>query len=655
MTPSLRSGLDLASLDRSVRPQDDLFSFVNGGWVAAHEIPADRGRYGTFDILREQAEQDVRAIVEEVAATSAGSAPGSVARSVGDLYGSFMDEDAVEAAGLTPIRAELAAAGAVATPSDVLALLGRWLRIGVSGLIHPYVSSDNADPDATILYLEQGGISLPDESYYREAAHEAARTAYPDHVARMLALAKYPDPQGSAAAVMALETRLAGGHWDNVTTRDPVKTYNRRSLAELEQESPGLDWTAYARGLGHPEVFAEVVVRQPEFLTVAAAALAEEPIQTWRAWLTWRLVHDLAPYLSSALVEENFDFFGRRLSGVPQLRARWKRGVALVEEAMGEAVGQLYVERHFPPRAKERMSDLVDNLVEAFRRSFTDLAWMSQETREQALTKLAAFVPKIGYPEVWRDYSSLRTTPGDLVGNVAAASAFEIDRMFGKLGAPVDRTEWFMTPQTVNAYYHPGLNEIVFPAAILQPPFFDVDADDAVNYGGIGAVIGHEIGHGFDDQGSQFDGAGALRNWWTEADRAAFDARAQALIEQFSALESRDAPGMPVNGALTVGENIGDLGGLTIGYSAYRISLEEGEAPVLDSFTGDQRFFLGWAQVWRGMSRREEAERLLTVDPHAPIDVRANAVRNLDEFHAAFGVREGDGLWVDPQDRVRIF
>ena len=340
-------------------------------------------------------------------------------------------------------------------------------------------------------------------------------------------------------------------------------------------------------------------------------------------------MHGHAAYLSSAFVEENFDFYGRTLSGVPEMRERWKRGVGLVEEALGEAVGQLYVERHFPPHAKEAMVELVANLVEAFRRSLSEVPWMGDDTRREALAKLGQFTPKIGYPERWRDYSALEVRADDLLGNVRRAVAFEVDRQHAKLGGPVDRDEWFMTPQTVNAYYNPGLNEIVFPAAILQPPFFDVDADDAVNYGGIGAVIGHEIGHGFDDQGSQFDGTGTLRNWWTEQDRAAFKALADALIDQFNGLETRDAPGHPVNGALTVGENIGDLGGLTIGHLAYRISLGGAPAPELDGWTGDQRFFLGWAQVWRGAARQAEAERLLALDPHAPMDLRANAVRNL--------------------------
>jgi putative endopeptidase len=379
------------------------------------------------------------------------------------------------------------------------------------------------------------------------------------------------------------------------------------------------------------------------------------PIESWRDWLRWQVLHAWAPYLSEALVAENFDFYGRTLSGVPEIRERWKRGVALVEDALGEAVGQLYVERHFPPHAKAAMETLVGNLVTAFGQAFDGLDWMGEDTKAAAHAKLAAFTPKVGYPDRWRDYSALEVTPGDLVGNVRRAAAFEVDRNLAKLGSPVDRDEWFMTPQTVNAYYNPGLNEIVFPAAILQPPFFDVDADDAVNYGGIGAVIGHEIGHGFDDQGSQYDGAGNLRNWWTDEDRARFTERAGALIAQFDELEPADAPGYRINGALTVGENIGDLCGLAIGHAAYRIALAGQPAPELDGLTGDQRFFVGWAHLWCGKAREAEAKRLLQIDPHAPMDQRANIVRNVDEFHEAFGTVEGDGMWLAPQERVTFF
>jgi len=650
----VRSGIDPTAVDPNVRPQDDLFAHVNGPWVRATPIPADRGRYGTFDELRETAEQHVREIIEEVAAGDPQS--GTVAAKVGDLYASFMDEDAVEALGSQPLAQDLARAAAVSSPDEVMATSGTFGRAGILGLVMPFVNTDDRDPSRYVVYLEQAGLRLPDESYYREEQHADKRAAYVGHVERMLALAGWPDPAEAAARVMALETRLAAGHWDKVTNRDPVKTYTLLDLAGLTDLGPQITWSAYLDGLGAPaNAFDAVVVRQPDHITSVSAALTQEPMQAWRDWLAWHVVHAHAPYLSSAFVEENFDFYGRTLSGVPEMRERWKRGVGLVEEALGEAVGQLYVERHFPPHAKEAMVGLVDNLVEAFRRSLSQVPWMGEDTRREALTKLGQFTPKIGYPQRWRDYGALEVRADDLLGNVRRAVAFEVDRQYAKLGGPVDRDEWFMTPQTVNAYYNPGLNEIVFPAAILQPPFFDVDADDAVNYGGIGAVIGHEVGHGFDDQGSQFDGTGTLRNWWTEHDRSAFQALADALIAQFDELETRDAPGHKVNGALTVGENIGDLGGLTIGHLAYRISLGDEPAPEIDGWTGDQRFFLGWAQVWRGAARAAEAERLLALDPHAPMDLRANAVRNLDEFHEAFGVSPGDGLWVDPSDRVRIF
>ncbi|QIM20428.1 peptidase M13 [Phycicoccus sp. HDW14] len=650
----MRSGIDTASVDETVRPQDDLFAFANGGWLAHTEIPDDRGRYGTFDTLRESAEEHVRTIIEETAAGS--PAAGTVAAKVGDLYSSFMDEAAVDALGAGPLAADLERVAAVADAPGLLRLLGELARDGVMGPVIPYVNTDDRDPDRYVVYLEQAGLGLPDESYYREPQHEDKRAAYTPHVARMLELVAHPGAEAAAERVLALETRLAAAHWDKVTNRDPVRTYTLLDRDGLEALAPGIDWTGFLAGMGAPATaFDAVVVRQPSFVTALGAALTEVGIETWRDWLAWHVVHAHAPYLSAPFVEENFDFYGRTLSGVPKLRDRWKRAVTLVEDALGEAVGQLYVERHFPPHAKDRMLELVANLVEAFRRSLSNVPWMGAETRAQAIAKLEAFTPKIGYPDRWRDYSTLEVEAGDLLGNVRRASAFEVDRNLAKLGGPVDHTEWFMTPQTVNAYYNPGMNEIVFPAAILQPPFFDVEADDAVNYGSIGAVIGHEIGHGFDDQGSQFDGRGELRDWWSASDRERFQALADKLIGQFSLLETRDAPGHKVNGALTVGENIGDLGGLTIGYSAYRIALGDEAAPELDGFTGEQRFFLGWAQIWRGKARATEAERLLALDPHSPMDLRANAARNLDEFHEAFGTAPGDGMWLPEDERARIF
>ncbi len=649
--------MSLADRDPDVRPQDDLFRAANGHWLDTVQIPADRGRYGSFDMLRDASERDCHALVEELAASAArGERLDPSRRKVADLYASFMDETAVDAAGTAPLAGFLADVDALTDVTDVPALLGRWLRDGIDGPVGLVVWSDSGDSERTIAHLEQAGLGLPDEAYYRDEAHAEVRSAYVAHVRRMLGLAGVADPGPAAASVMELETSLAGSHWDRVANRDPIKTYNKWTWAELVRRAPGIDWAAWVAGLGGPPgAFDELVVRQPSFVEALPRAYATHPLEQWQAWLRWSVVHAMAPYLPSAFVQENFAFYGRTLSGMPQLRDRWKRGVALVEAALGEALGQVYVERHYPPAAAKRMSELVANLVEAFRRDFHALEWMSPATREQALAKLAAFRPKIGHPQRWRDYTALAVDPADLVGNVRRASAFELDRNLAKIGVPVDRDEWFMTPQTINAYYNPGMNEIVFPAAILQPPFFDVDADDAVNYGGIGAVIGHEIGHGFDDSGSRYDGAGNLRDWWTAQDRERFDAKADALKAQFDALEPRDAPGHHVNGALTVGENIGDLGGLTIGHAAYRIACESDPAPVLDGLTGDQRFFLGWAQVWKGRSRSEEAVRLLAVDPHAPQECRSNIARNLREFHEAFGVREGDGMWLAEEDRVRIF
>ena len=650
------SGLDLHHIDPSVRPQDDLFGHANGRWIATTEIPADRGRYGSFDMLREKAEKHVHAIIEEVAAGS--PAAGTVAAKVGDLYASFMDEDRIEGLGTAPLSVDLERVRSIETPTDLMRALGVFAREGVPGLVIPFVNTDDRDSTRYVVYLEQAGLGLPDESYYREERYAQVRDAYRSHLVRMLSLAGHEQAEHVAERVIALETRLAAAHWDTVTNRDPVKTYTLVDGEGLAALTPGLDWSAYAEGLHAPDALDAVVARQPPFLTAAAEAVSEEPISTWREWLTWHVLHARAPYLGSGIVAENFDFYGRTLSGVPENRERWKRGVSLVEGSIGEAVGELYVARHFPPEAKEAMTTLVANLVEAFRRSFASLSWMGEETRAAAVRKLEAFTPKVGYPDRWRDYSTLHIEADDLMGNVRRAAAFESDRNLAKLGGPVDRGEWFMTPQTVNAYYNPGMNEIVFPAAILQPPFFSVGADDAVNYGGIGAVIGHEIGHGFDDSGSRFDGEGNLVNWWTDEDRARFEELTGALIAQFGELEPRDAPGERINGALTVGENIGDLGGLDIGLAAYRIATgaDEGrEPPVLDGLTGEQRFFLAWAQVWCGKTREAEARRLLAIDPHSPIDQRANAVRNIDAFHEAFGVREGDGMWLAPKERVSVF
>ncbi len=650
-----RSGIDMTQLKPSVRPQDDLFRHVNGGWLETAQIPEDQAVYGTFHRLRDEAEAQLREIVEEAAGSDA--EPGTAAQKVGDLYASFMDSDRAEELGAIPIAEGLALA---ASPTDVTSLasvFGELARSGVGGPFGFWVNGDAMQSDTNIIYLTQSGISLPDESYYREDTFAEIRTEFIKHVERMLTLAGVELPAISAERIMALETRLAASHWDRVTNRDANKTYNKTERAGLDELAPGFDWDVWLQALGAPEgSFSTVVVRQPTFFTGFAQALTAVPIEDWRAWLQWRVVHSAAPLLSGAFVQENFAFYGRTLTGAPQLRERWKRGVAMVEGSLGEALGQLYVERHFSPAAKSRMRELVANLVEAYRRSIAELEWMGEETRGRALEKLARFTPKIGYPDKWRDYSALEIRRDDLVGNARRSEAFELAREFAKLLEPVDRDEWFMSPQTVNAYYNPLLNEIVFPAAILQPPFFDAEADDAANYGAIGAIIGHEIGHGFDDQGSKYDGDGNLNDWWTDADRTEFEKRTNQLIAQYDVLEPRQTPGHHVNGALTVGENIGDLGGLSIAYTAYLIALDGIAPPDLDGLTGAQRFFFSWAQGWRTKARDTEVIRRLALDPHSPDEFRCNAViRNLDAFHVAFGVEPEDELYLEPGQRVRIW
>src|SRR3984885_8700452 len=586
------SGIPVDELDPGIRPQDDLFRHVNGRWLARTTIPADRARDSTFRILADQAESAVREIGEEAA-----SAPeGSQERKFGDLYASFMDADRAELLGSRPISQTLAAARAVSSIPELLETLGRLGRGGIGGLDQLFVDTDPGNPERYLVFFEQAAISLPDESYYREERFADIRDAFVGHVQRMFELVGLPDADQAANRVFALETAVAGHHWDNVATRDRDKTYNLFTWTGVLSEGPDLrGWLA---ALDPPAgAFDEVVLREPSFSTGLASLLTDENVPAWRDWLSWQVIHSAAGYLSEAFVQENFDFYGRTLSGTPQLRERWKRGVSLAERAMGEAVGRAYVGRHFPPGARERMDVLVANLLEAYRQSIEKLEWIGADTRQRALEKLGKFTPKIGYPVRWRDYSSLRIDPTDLMANVRAAHAFEFHRQLNKVGKPIDRDEWFMTPQTVNAYYNPGMNEIVFPAGILQPPFFDPDIDDAANYGGIGAVIGHEIGHGFDDQGAKYDGDGNLIDWWTDDDRAEFGVRTKALIEQYDGFTPRGLEASHhVNGAFTVGENIGDLGGLSIALLAYQLSLKGESAPEIDGLTGVQRVFFGWAQ-----------------------------------------------------------
>ncbi|WP_329124118.1 M13 family metallopeptidase [Streptomyces sp. NBC_01465] len=640
-------------MNPEIRPQDDLFGHVNGRWLDTARIPDDRSSWGPFVELVDNAERHVKEIIQELAA---GGTDDEDARKIGALYASFMDEDAAEAKGLDPARPLIEAVGGVRDLRELAAFLGRFERIGGSGLFGSYISSDDRDSDRYLVNLLQGGIGLPDESYYREEKFADIRAAYLSYLTELLTLAEHGDPAGAAQTVFDIEAKLAAGHWERAETRDVQKTYNLTTFAELAVLAPEFDWSGYAAGLGGSEaVFAETCVRQPSYLAHLSGVLTEVPVEQWRDWLLVRVVGACSPYLSGAFVENNFAFYGRTLNGTPELRDRWKRAVQFVEGAVGEAVGKEYVARHFPPSSKEMMDELVANLLEAYRQSIGRLDWMTEETKERAYEKLATFRPKIGYPEKFRDYSALEVTEGDLLANAQAAEAFESDRQLAKIGAPVDRDEWFMLPQTVNAYYNPGTNEICFPAGILQKPFFSPDADAAENYGGIGSVIGHEIGHGFDDQGAQYDGQGNLNDWWTEADTTAFKAKSSELIKQYDAFSPRNLPGEFVNGALTVGENIGDLGGLTIGHTAYLIALDGAPAPEQDGLSGSQRLFLNWAFCWRTKRRKEQEQQYLTIDPHSPPEFRANIVRNLDEFHEAFGTTEGDGLWLAPEDRVRIW
>lgn len=674
-----RSGIDVEGMDASVRPQDDLFGYVNGGWVASTEIPGDRGRFGTFDILRDRSQEDMLAILDAAAEPAPRASAGeqaagrleesaelaAVRTQVGALYASFMDIETIEAAGVGPLAEAVRGLIEAESARVLFERIGGLQREGAGGPLAAFVSTDKRASDTYITYLYQAGIGLPDEAYYRADEHAGVREAYRAHLARVFALLARDLPEvadalggaeAAARSVFAFETALASHHWDRVSSRDAVATYTKMGADELAGIAPQMPWAQWLDGLGFPKDRAdEFVVAMPSFVTGLGELVGSTDLAAQKSWAVWGVLRSWSPYLSREYDEAHFDFYGRTLSGTPRQRDRWRRGIALVDWLLGQAAGRLYVAEKFPPESKARVQELVANLIEAYRRDITQLDWMSGPTKERALAKLEAFTPKIGYPDSWRDYSGLRMDGNDLLGNVRRGVAFETDRDWAKLGGPVDRDEWFMNPQTVNAYYNPGMNEIVFPAAILQPPFFDAEADPAVNYGAIGSVIGHEIGHGFDDQGSRYDGEGNLADWWTKEDRERFDERARSLIAQYDGLASRDLPGETVSGALTVGENIGDLGGVTIAHLAYLISLGEEEAPVLDTLTGSQRFFIGWAQAWRGVSREEEARRLLAVDPHSPVDLRANIVRNLTEFYEAFGVDSGDGLWLEPGERVRIW
>ena len=647
-----QSGLIRENIDTKVRPQDDLYRHVNGAWLSTAEIPADRAADGSFYALRDLSEERVRTIIEE-----ADGPDGSNAAKIRDLYRDFMDEGAIESLGISPIRSDIERALSLKDKSSFIETLGSLEGRGRAALFGGYITTDKDDPTINIAYLGQGGLSLPDEAYYRLEEHSSIRVALLGHIERILSLSGIDQPAARANAILALETEIASHHWDKVRNRDAVATYNKMTFEEIESLSPHFDWRLWSSASNTPEkVLSPAVIRQPSFFEGMSAMLERFDSFSWGSWLAFKVISNSAPYLNASLVNENFDFYGRTLGGIPELKERWKRGVALIEGSLGEAVGEIYVAKHFPPEAKERMQALVSHLITAYRESISNLEWMGPETREKALEKLSKFTPKIGYPEKWRDYSDLTIRRGDLFGNLERIHAFETAIEYAKIGAPVDKSEWFMTPQTVNAYYNPGMNEIVFPAAILQPPFFDPKADDAVNFGGIGAVIGHEIGHGFDDQGSRYDGDGRLVNWWSDDDRREFEKRTSSLIAQYDALAPEETPESKVNGSLTIGENIGDLGGATIAYKAYRISLQGKEPPVIDGLTGLQRFFFGYAQIWRAKLRPETMRIRLATDPHSPAEFRCNQiVRNIDEFYHAFDISESDELFMAAENRVRIW
>jgi putative endopeptidase len=652
--PALKSGLDPTAFDKSVRPQDDLFRHINGGWLTKTEIPADRANYGTFVQLSEKSEADLYALIEELAGDP-NKKPGSTAQQVGDFYASFINEPRINTAGAAPLKSRLADIDAVTTPTQLADLLGRLSMVGLPGPVGGFIEADAGDPTKIALYLGQAGTALPDRDYYLkdDPKFVEVRAKYQAYLEKIFTLAGRPQAPDDAKAVLALETELARIQWTQTESRDIQKTYNKIPVATIVTDMPGFDWMAWAKAQSIDTV-PEWVIGQPSFFKGFAAMVPTTPLATWKAWVAGQVITMHAPLLSQPFSEAAFEMFGKTLSGQQVQRQRWKRGVQLVNSSMGEALGQLYVAKHYPAAARVRMQAMIDNLIEAYRQSITELEWMTPETKQEALAKLAKFRPKIGHPPKWRDYSKLVVKPDDPVGNFERANRVESEYQIGKLTRPVDRDEWLMTPQTINAYYNPVKNEVVFPAAILQPPFFDVTADDAVNYGAIGAVIGHEIGHGFDDQGRRFDGDGKLRDWWKPADEAEFQKRAKLLVDQFNVYSP--IPGMTVNGQLTLGENIGDLGGLAIAHRAWKISLRGRPSPILDGLTGDQRFFMGWAQAWRAKAREEYLRRQILADPHAWAEFRANGpLGNIPAFYEAFGVKPGDKLYREPDKRVKIW
>ncbi|MGD0502893.1 MAG: M13 family metallopeptidase [Steroidobacteraceae bacterium] len=659
------SGIDTQYVSSSTRPQDDLYGYLNGKWLDEFQIPADKGRYVSSTAVEDRTHDQLHSIVDDLArharapGTEAGAVESSASseeRKLAALYASFMDEPGLESLGVKPLEHTFAAIDALSTKEKIPALIAQFNRTGMGAPFYFGVDPDPKDSTRYALRIGQSGLGMPDRDYYLkdDPKLKEMRAKYLVHIETMLRMAGDKDAHRSAAEILNLETAMAEKQWTRIENRDPIKTYNKVALADLPQLMPGFDWTAYLDGSRLAGRTDYAIVSQPTYLADLGKLITDTPIESWRNYFKWRVLSEAAPYLSKAFVDERFAFTGTVLRDIPENEPRWKRGLGLLDDSMGEALGKLYVHKYFPPEYKARMLALVNNLLEAYTRDLDRLDWMSAETRKGAREKLAKLSKKIGYPDQWRDYSALEMSRDDLWGNVIRASEFEYRRTIDKLGKPIDRGEWFMTPQTVNAYYNPVMNEIVFPAAILQPPFFNARADDAVNYGGIGAVIGHEMSHGFDDRGSQYDADGNLRDWFTPEDHAKFTAKTRALVSQYAAYQA--APGFQVNGELTLGENIADNSGLSIAYQAYHLALKGKRAPVIDGFTGDQRFFLGWAQVWRGKLREGEAVERVKTDPHSPPSVRGTApVRNQAGFYEAFKVKPGDKMFLAPPDRVSIW
>ena len=654
--PELGSfGVDTSYQDSSVRPGDDFFRFTNGRWLDTFELPADRSNYGSFNVLGDRSDERVRTIIDDL--TSLEPAQGSVEQKVSDYYLSYMDVETLNELGISPLRQGLSALAEIDTVDELIAGFGRAQIENTASPFGFYVGADRSDPDQHMLNLSIGGMGLPDRDYYLQDTPEflEVRAEYVAHITRVLDFADIENSADKAQAILALETRIAEHTWPRSERRNRDLTYNPMSYEDFKAEYSGLDWDAYfgAAGIGDLDA---LNVSYPSAMSPIIELVNTADVADWQAFMTYRYIVDSANVLSEELDQEAFHFYSTVLNGVPEQRERWERGVARVGslDSLGEALGQVYVERHFPESAKQQMDELVENLRAALRQSIEENDWMGAATKEEAYRKLEAFRPKIAYPDKWKDFSELEIRRDDLFGNAQRVREFNYADEVSRLGKPTDREEWGMTPQTVNAYYNPSFNEIVFPAGILQPPFFDPAADLAVNYGGIGAVIGHEMGHGFDDQGSKSDWAGVQRNWWTDEDRANFEEFATGLAEQYSAFEP--VPGYFIDGRFTLGENIGDVGGLSMAYRAYRMALGGEEAPVIDGYTGDQRFFLAWAQVWQRKYREDALIQRLTTDPHSPSEFRVNGVvRNFDEWYEAFDVEPTDALYLPPEDRIRIW